>query len=296
MKVISQTLKFECHGKLPVLQADSRMKDDNATVATLAWQFIKTYGVLLFRGFDFSRDDFVKWSDSLTGSHSNLRFAPDSTAVYGPRIGLHTEDSMLAAIPAWIWFYAVAPSQSGGETILCDGAGVVSLLGPTASSVLNRDVLYWWKTSTLGQHFLPSGITDPPGVERNYSGPTYQEKEDGFEYMATCRPIIRNRMTGGLVFANPILYFDDYADDGSIPAVNGPLRVRTVDKKPLPSNLLAQLRSITLALSLRIRLEAREFLWLDNTRFLHGRGSFKGERSILVKKAYEKTQFSSTPL
>lgn len=69
-------------------------------------------------------------------------------------------------------------------------------------------------------------------------------------------------------------------------------RARTTARATLPTTLIQELRAVTSSLTLHIRLEPQDVLWLDNTRMLHGRERFEGERYIVVRKIYHASQLS----
>ena len=142
-------------------------------------------GLALFRGFPISSEDFLRWTDSLSGPHNATRLAPGARAPAGRRIGLHTEDAMLSSIPRWIWFYAAKPADRGGETILCEGSSVFSRLSRAGQSFLANDVLYWWRASG-GLQVKESVMRDPPWIERDYRGPVVEQADGFLEISARC--------------------------------------------------------------------------------------------------------------
>ncbi|MDQ3810522.1 MAG: TauD/TfdA family dioxygenase, partial [Chloroflexota bacterium] len=172
--------------------------------AAAARAAIVQYGLVLFRGYDISGEEFLQWTERLGSGHGFTRLAPGATAPRGARIGLHTEDAMLPFIPAWIWFYAARPAASGGETLLCDGAAVASALSRRASSLL-ENVLYWWRVTEPPERPAGPVVSDPPWIDREYRGPVLATRNGYTEITAMCRPMIRSRVGGHAIFANHLL-------------------------------------------------------------------------------------------
>lgn len=253
----------------------------------LAQSVIDSEGMLLFPGSEVSPEEFVSWTEQF-GGRGRARLAPDSHCDRGPEIGLHTEDAMLPAIPAWVWFYVAQPADSGGESRLCDGAKILSGLSPATRSLFeNEDVLYWWRTAVdPGAERL---LTDPPGTDRCYRGP-FTQAGDGFvDVTVQCRPLIRSRIDGQVVFANHILNTVDY-DDGSAPRVNGIHRSRRSNRQPYPESVINELKAVAASHEQTVHLARHDILCLDNTRILHGRTAFVGSRRVLVQKSYHPEQ------
>lgn len=289
MDAYEESFTWELDGRLPVLQGGSH-RQLTPEEASAVRAVVDHHGVVLLRGFDVSGDEFLIWAKEFCGGQGFTRLAPGANDLSGPRIGLHTEDAMLPFIPAWLWFYAAKAADRGGDTILCDGASVVSCLSEAALSFLAEDILYWWRSSRAHQPGKGSVVTDPPGIDRRYRGPLVEQTDGYLEITAVTSPIIRSRVGGHRVFANHILNSIEHDDDGGPPRLDGFHRVRTRDRNLLPSYIVHELQDVTSSLRFSIHLEAKEMLWLDNTRFLHGREAFEGSRYIVVHKGYHASQ------
>jgi alpha-ketoglutarate-dependent taurine dioxygenase len=273
-----------CHG---CDQPPSISSNEAAAIQSI----VDDYGLVLLRGFNLSGEQFLRWVSDVCGDGwGSTRLAPDATALAGPRIELHSEGAMLPFMPAWLWFYAAKTAERGGETVLCDGEAILSGLSDAALSFLADDIVYWWRSSTLEQPGKTPVVNDPPGIDRWYRGLNVEQAETHLEITALTRPIIRSRIGGRRVFANHILNTIAHDDDGGPPKLNGFHRVRTLEGKPLPDSLIRELRDVTSSLRFSVLLHEKEMLWLDNTRFLHGREAFEGSRYIIVHKGYHPSQ------
>ncbi|MDG1480929.1 MAG: TauD/TfdA family dioxygenase [Myxococcota bacterium] len=111
----------------------------------------RTFGAVLFRGFLPDESAFealtaVFSADFLVDSGVTRlpvpHREPPTRQIRTPRpehpFGLHAELSTSAARrPHILWLYCVTPAESGGETILCDGAAVYARLSPQARAVFS---------------------------------------------------------------------------------------------------------------------------------------------------------------
>jgi hypothetical protein len=194
-------------------------------------------------------------------------------------------------MPRWIWFYAAKPADRGGETVLCDGRLVFSELSGAGKSFLANDVLYWWRASSRsGESGL--AMRDPLWIERNFRGPVVGKSGTFSEISARCQPLLCDRSGKRTIFGNHILNTIEHDDDGGPPQIDGFHRVRTPDRQPLPESFLGELKGVTQDLQFCVNLELDDLLWVDNTRFLHGREAFEGSRCIVVRKSYDADQVS----
>ena len=325
-----ENLAWELDGRLPVWACDGSQpgsRDRRASAAVRS--VLDEYGLVLLRGFDLSAEQVLRWVSDLCGGWGYTKLAPSgcdenpyrvftsefdwnmherhqlkkfgekrggTTKSRGIRIGLHTEQSHEPFIPAWIWFFVAKAADHGGETVLCDGESVVSGLSDTAFSVLADDIMYLRRSSTAPQPTEPQVVSDPPGTDRRYRRQIVEQPDGFFETAALARPIIHSRVGGHRVFANRILasLLEEHDDDGGRLGEKI-IRVRTRERKPLPDNLIRELRDVTSSLSFSLLLREKEILWLDNTRFLHGREAYTGPRYVTVHRRFHRSQLSSSP-
>lgn len=283
---------WEIAGLLPALRGHRR-----STVGPdqlqMARDCMEQAGVVLFRDFDLSIDGFRAVTKQLGSSYSTEKWTPHTTEPRGPYIGLHTEQAHLPVIPSALWFYSAEPARRGGATIVCDGAAVVRQLSTSTRRFLEQnDVLYWRRVSGAPPlHNDPQRVGDPPGLERNYRANAPVVHETHYETTALCRPLIYSRVGRLRVFGNHILNTAMHQEQDQPPEIDGFHQARMPTRRRLPHELLEELEMVTSKLLLKFKLGEREFVWIDNTRFMHGRTSFEGARRILALKAFHGDQW-----
>jgi hypothetical protein len=289
-----QALTWEMQGRLPVWHHRyARRPTPTPDEAHEIRGVVDEHGLVLLRGMELSGEGFLRWVAGVCPGWGKTRLAPGGNDMAGSRIDLHTEDAMLRVMPAWLWFYAAKPADRGGETALCDGAAVFSLLTKATQAYLTQDIMYWWRSSTASAATRTPVVSDPPGIERHYRGPVVTQGDGYVDITALAAPIITSMSNGRRVFANHILNAINDDDDGGPPELDGFHRVRTRVRESLPHPIIREVRNVTSALKFPVLLGEKEILWLDNTRFMHGREAFEGSRYIVVHKSYHPRQFGS---
>ncbi len=286
-------VRWEISGQLPVIVGDRRPQvgDDETQMAE---ELMELAGVVVFRGFDLSPDDFRALTRRLGATFSDEKWAPHArTRRGGPRIGLHTEQAFTPVIPSAVWFYSSKPAKRGGDTFACDGAAVVSELSASARRFLEEnDILYWHRFS--GQP-RPSpyrrALQDPPFLHREFRDHERILHGDFYEKTSLCRPLIHSRFGHRRVFGNHILNTVQHPGQDTPPEIDGFHQARLPTKERLPDELIAELTQVTSKLCLRFLLDRRDVAWIDNTRFLHGRDAFEGSRQMLALKAFYADQW-----
>lgn len=288
----AQDVSWEAGGRVPVLAGGDR-RELSPDEAAAAESLQTSHGLVLFRGFDIDPQRFRSWTLQLGGAACGSgRVAPGARDPAGVRIGLHLERIATPSVPASLWFYAVRPAKHGGETLLCDGAAVMSSLSAAACNYLEQhDMLYWARRSTpSAESSQGPELRDPPGLERNFRALPCPAQQPPYDVMSLSRPLVYSYHGRHRVFGNQILNSIAGNDDGGPPQVDRYQRVRTAAGKPLPRELLAELSAVADALCFRVKLQPQDALWLDNTRILHGREAYQGSRQILVRYGYHLDQ------
>jgi alpha-ketoglutarate-dependent taurine dioxygenase len=293
MSQITRDVRWEIAGKLPVISGDRRPQV-NEDEAQMAEELMASTGVVVFRDFDLSVDDFRALTKRLGNSFSEEKWAPHALARRGgPSIGLHTEQAFMPAIPSSVWFYSAKPAERGGATVICDGAAVVSLLSPGSREFLEQnEVLYWHRFSGKPPEVpFRRLLKDPPGLGRDYRDHELILHEDFYETTSLCRPLIYSRFGHQPVFGNHILNTVQHEGHDEPPEIDGFHQARLPTKEQFPTELLDEIQSIASRLCLKFKLGEKDTVWLDNTRFLHGRDAFEGSRQMLALKAYHADQW-----
>jgi alpha-ketoglutarate-dependent taurine dioxygenase len=285
-------VRWEIAGKLPAISGGRRPQVSEDEIQ-MAEELMEEAGVVVFREFDLSVEDFRELTKRLGNSFSIEKWAPHALSQSGPIIGLHTEQAFTPSIPSGLWFYSAKPAERGGATIVCDGAEVyANLSADTRRFLEENDILYWFRYSGHPQP-LPylRVVDDPPGCERNFREHELILHEDYYEKTALCRPLIYSRYGHRRVFGNHMLNTIRHGAQDAPPEIDGFHQARLPTKEPLPHELVAELKSVTSKLALKCKLGEKETIWIDNTRFLHGREAFQGTRQILALKAFYADQW-----
>lgn len=289
---LTSDIRWELAGQLPVIAGGGRPKPSEEEIQA-AEELMESAGVVVFREFDASVEDFRELTKRLGASFSDEKWAPHALHRKGPRIGLHTEQAFSATLPSAVWFYSSKPAERGGDTFACDGAEVFSRLSSYARRFLEEnDVLYWHRYSgTPKPSPYRRALQDPPFLGRNFRDHETILHDDFYEVTFLCRPLIRSRYGHRTVFGNHILNTNQHPGQDAPPEIDGFHQARLPNKERFPEELIAELRRVTEEISLKFRLEAKEFAWIDNTRFLHGRDAFEGSRQMLALKAFYADQW-----
>lgn len=293
MSQMTREVRWEIAGQLPVISGDGRprVSEDEAQTAE---QLMESTGVVLFRNFDISVDDFRALTKRLGSTFSDEKWAPHAlTRRGGPSIGLHTEQAFVSAMPSAVWFYSAKPAERGGATFVCDGAAVVSLLSSAARQFLEEnDILYWHRFSGKPQpSSFSRALQDPPFLGRNFREHELILHDDFYETTSLCRPLIYSRFGHRPVFGNHILNTVQHEGQDEPPEIDGFHQARLPNKERIPDELTAELASIASKLCLKFKLGQKDIVWIDNTRFLHGRDAFEGSRQTLALKAFYADQW-----
>ncbi|MEA2562607.1 MAG: hypothetical protein QOH06_4111 [Acidobacteriota bacterium] len=286
-------VRWEIAGKLPVIPGGRRPQVSEDEIQA-AEELMQSAGVVVFRDFDLSVEDFRALTKRLGASFSDEKWAPHALARRGgPRIGLHTEQAFTPLIPSAVWFYSSKPAERGGDTFVCDGAEVFSQLSADTRQFLEQnDVLYWHCFS--GQPQLSPyrrALQDPPFLGRNFRDHEVILHDGFYEKTFLCRPLIYSRFGHRPVFGNHILNTIQHPGQDSPPEIDGFHQARLPNKERFPDELVAELTRVTSELCLKFKLGHKETVWIDNTRFMHGRDAFEGTRQILALKAFYADQW-----
>jgi alpha-ketoglutarate-dependent taurine dioxygenase len=316
---------WEFDGRLPVWCCDSQQSlSGQPRDAAAIRSVIDQHGLVLMRGFDLSAEQFLRWVRDVCGGWGFTVPAPSggdprsrlftqseveqhmheprrleemaekrgATTSGGPRIGLHSDMAHEPLMPAWTWFYVSKAADRGGETLLCDGAAIVSGLSDDALAFLSDDIMYVRRGTALPQSMDTPVTNDPPNMGRRYRRSIVELPDSSFEICAVARPIIRTRVGGQKVFGNRILgTLEEHHDDGGPPGAF--YQVRTCERKPLPEHIISELRTVAESASFSVSLKDKEILCVDNTRFLHGREAYEGPRYVMFHLRFHPGQLTS---
>jgi alpha-ketoglutarate-dependent taurine dioxygenase len=252
-------------------------------------------GAVVFRGFPPSVEQFAAFSSSFGTAYlahlSSVRdredvlvadgaFGPVQTATKGSHgVNPHSEATYSPMCPDQIWFYCEEPAPSGGNTLLCDGVDLFAALDPALRDALLACTLRWRVPATadglsarFGQPFadLAAEWFDPDprcSWVRDGAGEIV-----GFLYAT---PAIRETRHGQPAFANNLLGL------APLGTLNEPL-LKSVAPE-LPERVARETLRVAIERCQVVAWRAGDFVMIDNTRVMHGREPFRGERRVLVR-------------
>ena len=258
----------------------------------------KSSGAVYFRDFDFSMEQFEEFTnlychDWLTyqgGAHDRQVLNPGGDkSVYSVNfylgqkeqltfeLPLHCDMSYIKSSPPALYFYCVQPAAARGETMLCDGAAVYERLSQSTRDVLHAQRIKYLRKYPPGDWQTRFGTSDLDEVREFCRKNDLEFRiEDGSgtvvtEYAVTAvpharwldRPVFRNSIL-------PVVKQEETGRDASL--------VRLEDGSPLPAEVIADIRSVTKELTHLVPMAKGDFMFVDNTRVLHGRKQFDDPR------------------
>lgn len=256
-------------------------------------------GAVYFQGFGASMELFEEFTNNYCsdwllyqgGAHERQVLNPGSDkSVYSVNfylgkkeqlkfeLPLHCDMAYIKNSPAALYFYCVHPAAERGETMLCDGAAVYEQLADATRDLLRSQRINYVRKYPQDVWESRFGTADLAGIEAHCeeNGLTMRI-EDGTgtlvtEYKVSALPTSR---WGNLpVFRNSILPVAKLEEStGSDLSI-----VRLEDGSPLPAEVLADIREVTARLTKLAPMAAGDFMFVDNTRVLHGRKGFADER------------------
>lgn len=249
----------------------------------------KSYGVLLFRGFENSVDTFTQFTNSLskdfrdyTGGVFNRRVINgDATLLsvndFNDEVKLHGEMYYQQDIPLMLWFFCAHPASEDGETILCDGRQLFNeLSSPLKELFRNKKLKYvihlnkeaWqkrYKTDDLRvieqlciQNNLLLQINPDESIDLQYICPAVHLSKCG-KYPT----FISSLLPGKHKYKNSIFFEDD---------------------SEITDDIVSELTEVAERITTEIEWEMGDILMVDNTRMMHGRRAFSdNQREIYLR-------------
>lgn len=264
----------------------------------------KESGLLLFRGFNASADDFEAFSNRFSedfmdykggGYHRKIINAAGDQSILSVNyyigsekqstfaLPLHGEMYYLNERPVVMWFYCVRPALKDGETTVCDGAALYQGLSAATKQFFAAQRLKYiryYDPADWQKRFLTD---DLHGVEEfcRRNGQTCQvDYEKGtllteYLYPAT----VTHRWTGKTIFINnilPVVWQERNGKETNI--------VRMEDGTKVPDDVVAEIDEVSRVLTRNISWKSGEVAMLDNAWVLHGRRRFDDDQRELYSR------------
>jgi alpha-ketoglutarate-dependent taurine dioxygenase len=266
---------------------------DNINISNLDREEIinlfKSYGVLLFRGFENSVDTFTEFTKSLskdfrdyTGGVLNRRVINGDATVlsvndFNEEIKLHGEMYYQPDIPLMVWFFCAHPAEQDGETILCDGRQFFNeLSSPLKKIFINKKLKYlghlnkeaWqkrYKTDDLA-------VVVQTCKRKNLLMQINEDESIDLQYI--CPAIHLSRCGKYQTFINSLLPAKHRYKN----------RLCFDDDSEITDDIVSELNEIAEKITTEISWNKGDILMVDNTRIMHGRRAFSdNQRDIYLR-------------
>lgn len=249
----------------------------------------KSYGVLLFRGFEANADIFREFSnlfstdfiDYAGGAFARRVINGDKTLLsvndYQFGIKLHGEMYYQKNIPLMVWFFCANPASEDGETRICDGREFFNEISGSTKELFSKKNLKF--TAIIpNQEWQKKYQTDnldrvAEMCRENNTHLTINEDESiMLEYI--CPAIIPSRCGQYQVFINSLLPTKQL----------NPNILKFDDGSEIPDEVVQELNEIADKITTNISWQKGDILMIDNTRILHGRRAFTDDkRDIYIR-------------
>ena len=249
----------------------------------------KRRAALLFRGFTVSNASLRSFTDrfsaaTLPALHAGLNRdrvpGEDRTMTVdlgSNLVGYHREMGYSPARPDLLWFHCLAPAVQGGETLLCDGVGMLQKMESSlVARFRDKRIKYVFRgaDAALWSLFVGEPVDRDQALRRLERVPGVHAAPGSngaldLEYVTSA--IQPTRYAGVEAFVNSIIIF-------------GSEVVTFEDGEPIDRDLRMEIAALASDCSADIRWRAGDVLLVDNSRLMHGRAPFKaGARRIHVR-------------
>jgi len=258
---------------------------------------IEKYGVVLFRGFNASVENFKDFGDSFPvrfgpyggGARHRPNITPDGT-VFGASTGthyicLHGEMYHHKNPPDLLWFHCELPSLEGGKTTLADGEEFTNELSPRLRALFEENRVKYnfvtpkevWKASKpdLSAIELLEAIKGTPESDLISVLP---DESLSYEYVTSVFSS-RNEKAYVNMVANCLQDNHKYATAGRPPVV-------FENDNVIGPEVIEELFAVERRIIEEIVWETGDFAILDNHRMMHGRSAFSGPRKVCSRISY----------
>ncbi len=266
----------------------------------------KTSGAVYFQGFNFTMEQFETftnqychdWQTYQGGAHERQVLNPGGDkSVYSVNfylgqkqqltfeLPLHCDMSYIKISPPALYFYCVQPAESHGETMLCDGAAVYKQLSPAAREALQAKRIKYIRKYPHAEWQGRFGTTDLAEIRafcaKNDLDLKHDEATNTLYTEFAVSAVPHARWLDQPVFRNsilPVVKQEETGRDASL--------VRFEDGSPLSPELIAEIREVTTRLTKLVPMAQGDFMFVDNTRVLHGRKQFSDpRREVAIRMA-----------
>lgn len=259
---------------------------------------LKSSGLVLLRGFGASIEDFTRFSDSFKLQDCPHVFPAAMRPEFREqrrffdvfwgqdRVELHSELAFLPRPPDILWFYCMQASERGGETTFSDGIDLLDRLSAPTRELFSSTGLSYsfvleaesWQRLTAQDDLsrAQATIAALPGIRAAELGDNRSLKIV-FETSAIKPSRFQNR----LAFVNsiPVATQAEYLHLKL-------LRVMLADGRELPNAVIEEIHGLGQTATDALVWKPGDVAILDNSRLMHGRNAFSGERKMATRHSF----------
>ena len=240
-------------------------------------------GMILFRNFDINKENLIKITDKFTKQYSNdavrrsKRFDNKNVRSVDQGFGqidLHSESSFNPAWPEIVWFYCLVNPQNGGESMICDGLKLWSLLDKKTKDFFQSNPIVYKLAIPIENKMNKKGKRDWAINVQGVSNCVLDWDSETL-FLDQIRFACHEGRESNMCFANHL-----FVTLQSEPQI---LSRTLINNNKIPSKILDEIHRKSNDIILDLKLKSGDLLMLDNKRFMHGRRAFSNaeERDIL---------------
>ena len=250
----------------------------------------KSYGFLLFRGFENSVANFTQFTNSLskdfldyTGGVFNRRVINGNATIlsvndFNDEIKLHGEMYYQQNIPLMLWFFCAHPASQDGETILCDGRQLFNELSSPLKELFTHKKLKY-KVGHLDKEvwqkrYKTNDLRVLEQTCRSNNLLLQINEDESIDLQYICPAIHLSRCGKYRIFINSLLAVKHGA----------PNAVCFDDNSEITDDIVSELNEVAERITTEISWKRGDILMVDNTRIMHGRRAFSDtQRDIYLR-------------
>lgn len=249
----------------------------------------RSYGVLLFRGFETDVETFTKFTDELStnfmdyagGVFKRRVINNNSTLLsvndFNDGIKLHGEMYYQKNIPLMLWFFCAHPASEDGATIVCDGKRFYDELSDSLKELFSRKKLKYrghldqdqWK-----KRYKTEDLSLVEEICKSNDTHLQVNEDESIDVYYICPAIYPSKNGKDMVFIGSLL-----------PAMAiSPDVVSFDDDSEINDEIMSELNEIADKITAEINWQKCDILMIDNTRIMHGRRAFADDkRDIYIR-------------
>ncbi len=249
----------------------------------------KSYGVLIFRGFENNIDTFTKFTNSLskdfrdyTGGVFNRRVINGNATVlsvndFNDEIKLHGEMYYQQDIPLMLWFFCAHPASQDGETIVCDGRQFFNELSSSLKKLFSNKKLKYisrLNKESWQKRFKTDDLAVVVQICKSNDLLLQINEDESINLQYICPAVHPSRCGKYPTFINSLLPAKHRYQN----------TVYFEDDSEITDDIVSELNEVAERITTEISWKEGDILMVDNTRIMHGRRAFSdNQRDIYLR-------------